>query len=336
MDVVEPAMVMNAQDKQSSAPETALPEASPGFQQRLQYIGLRLAVALALVLPIRALTAIGAGLAWTVGPWLRQNRRALQNLAIAFPGKSAAEHRRIARAMWANMGRIFAETLVLDRLVADPSCITIADHEHWKARLGTPGPSIGCSLHTGNWELVIWPLRLFGREPAAVYKPLSNPLVDRWLAGARAHLYPGGLFGKGGNDDDTKSGQRTARQIINVARQGNAVGFVCDHFDRRGTPIPFMGRHAKFTTAPAMIARHLDARLWVGRVVRLGKGSRFHIEYRELDVPRTADKHADTLAMTTAVFAVFEAWIREQPEQWMWWNTRWVKPEDVVAGEVEA
>ena len=29
--------------------------------------------------------AIGAGLAWTAGPWLRQNRRALQNLAIAFP-----------------------------------------------------------------------------------------------------------------------------------------------------------------------------------------------------------------------------------------------------------
>lgn len=331
MDVVEPAMVMNAQQRKSTPLETPSPAIDASVSHRVQYLGLRLAVALARVVPIRALTDIGAGLAWTAGPWLRQNRRALQNLAIAFPDKSAAEHRRIARAMWANMGRIFAETLVLDRLVADPTRITMTDSERWKVLLSTPGPTIGCTLHAGNWELATWPLTLFGREPAGVYKPLSNPLVDHWVAGARRHLYPGGLLGKSGNDDDAKGGQRTARQIISVARKGHSVGFVCDHFDRRGTPIPFMGRHAKFTTAPAMIARHLDARLLVGRVVRLGKDSRFNIEYRALDVRKSGDKNADTLAMTTAVFAIFEEWIRDKPEQWMWWNTRWVRPEDPPA-----
>ena len=275
------------------------------------------------MLPVRALTATGAGLAWTVGPWLRQNRRALANLAIAFPEKSEAERRRIARAMWANMGRLFAETLVLDRLVADPTCVTVVDHAHWEARLSLPGPSIGCTLHMGNWELATFPLKQFGREPAGVYKPLANPLADRWLAETRRVLYPGGLLGKG--DDDSKSGQRTARKIIDLARRGHCIGFVCDHFDRRGTPIPFMGREAKFTTVPAMIARHVGARLWVGHMLRIGKGSRFEMHFRELDVPKSADKGADTLAMTTAVFAVFEHWIRANPEQWMWWNTRWVQ-----------
>jgi KDO2-lipid IV(A) lauroyltransferase len=32
------------------------------------------------------------------------------------------------------------------------------------------------------------------------------------------------------------------------------------------------------------------------------------------------------VALTSAIFAVFEEWIREHPEQWMWWNTRWVDP----------
>jgi lauroyl/myristoyl acyltransferase len=32
------------------------------------------------------------------------------------------------------------------------------------------------------------------------------------------------------------------------------------------------------------------------------------------------------------MFAVFEAWIREDPEQWMWWNTRWVS-EAIAKGE---
>ena len=331
MDVVEPAMVMKPADNVAAEPE---PSAAASLRHRLEYAALRCAVGLAHVVPIRALTATGAGLAWLNGPWLRQNRRALANLAIAFPEKSERERRRIARAMWSNMGRIFAETLVLDRLVADPSRIEINDRAFWQARLGTPGPSIGCTLHMGNWELAIWPLKLFGRLPAGVYKPLDNPLADRWLALSRRNLYPGGLLGKGDSDDDAKSGQRTARQIIDLARKGNCIGFVCDHFDRRGTPIAFMGREAKFTTAPAMIARHVGARLWVGRMLRIGKGSHFRMDIRELDVPRTADKQADTKAMTTAVFAAFEAWIREHPEQWMWWNTRWVKPETMTASVV--
>ena len=333
MDVVESPMVVKPEPEAATEPEpTRAAVTTAGLGQRLEYLGLRTAVVLARVVPIRVLTAIGAGIAWTAGPWLRQNRRALTNLAIAFPDKSEAERRRIARAMWANMGRIFAETLALHRLVADDSCITITDYAHWQARISTPGPAIACTLHMGNWELGVWPVKRFGRKPAGVYKPLDNPLVDRWLAGMRRHLYPGGLLGKGESEDDAKSGQRTARQIMNLARRGHCICFVCDHYDRRGTPIPFMGRQARFTTIPASIARHVGARLWVGRVLRIGKGSTFRIDVHELDVPKTGDKHADTLAVTTAVFAAFEDWIREHPEQWMWWNTRWVKPETVGAG----
>jgi lauroyl/myristoyl acyltransferase len=31
---------------------------------------------------------------------------------------------------------------------------------------------------------------------------------------------------------------------------------------------------------------------------------------------------ADAIALATSIVAVYEAWIREAPEQWMWWNTR--------------
>ena len=322
MDVVEPAMVMSAEKPEA----VSAPVATITLQHRLEYGLLRSLAALARVVPIGAVTATGAALVGAVGPLLRQNRRALANLEVAFPEKAPAERHRIARAMWANMGRIFAETLILDRIIAEPERIEIVDRDHWQALMSEPGPSIGCTLHMGNWELAIWPLTLFGRRPAGVYKPLDNPLLDRWLADQRRDLYPAGLLGKGESEDDPRAGQRTARALINIARKGGCIGFVSDHFDRRGEPISFMGRQARFTTAPAMIARHVGARVWVGCCKRVGTGSRFRMEMRVLDVPKTDDKEQDAIALTTAIFAAFEDWIREAPEQWMWWNTRWVQP----------
>jgi KDO2-lipid IV(A) lauroyltransferase len=324
VDVVESAVVMTGASAEG-VPGSLQPVI--GLRHRLEFWVVRAACALARRVPLRLVTATGAGLLGLFGPMLRQNRRALANLEIAFPEKTDAERRRIARAMWANMGRIFAETLVLDRIIAEPDRFEIEHRAEWELRMGAPGPAIGCTLHMGNWELAIWPLTLFGRAPVGVYKPLENPLLDRWLAETRRALYPSGLLGKGESEDDPRAGQRTARALIDIARKGGAIGFVSDHFDRRGEPIAFMGRQARFTTAPAMIARHVGARVWVGRCRRVGKESRFIIELKDFPVQRTGDKTADARALTTAIFAQFETWIRETPDQWMWWNTRWVKPD---------
>lgn len=314
MDVVEPAMVVSTAEAGGRAT----------LAQRLEYVGLRLAVAAARHMSVERVAAIGGFALGLVGPRLRQNRRALANLALAFPEKSDAEHRRIAKAMWANMGRTFAETLVLDRMIVDPTRILISGVDDWRARAAQPGPIVGCTLHMGSWELAIRPFTAFGRPPTGIYKPLDNPLIDAWLKETRTALFPGGLLGKGDRGDTDGTGQRTARQLIDRARSGGTLGFVVDHFDRRGEAVPFMGRTSRFTTIPAGIARHLGARVWLGCCLRIGTTSRFRYEIRELPVRRTADKKADGVALTAEIFAVFEEWIRAHPEQWMWWNTRWV------------
>ncbi len=314
--MVEPAVVMSTNEGARR----------PTWSHRLEYAGLRAVLAVADRLPIERLAGIGAAILTMVGPRLRQNRRAMRNLAVAFPDKTPAEHAVIARAMWANMGRTFAETLVLERLVSDPGRIELPESETWRNRSAEPNPIVALGLHMGNWELLAAPFTAFGRNLTGVYKPLDNPLIDAWLIRTRSVLYPGGLLGKGDRDDETGAGQRTARQLIDRARTaGNTLCFVCDHFDRRGEPIPFMGATGRFTTAPEAIARHVNARVWVARCLRIGSSSRFRIEVSEIAVPRTGDRKADALALTTTVFTMFEAWVREHPEQWMWWNTRWVE-----------
>lgn len=292
--------------------------------QRIAYVAVRVIVGLLRLLPLEASAAAAAAVTRLIGPWLRQQRRALDNLAIAFPERSLDERKAIARAMWGNMGRVFAETLNIDRLASDPSRIEIAEELHWRAELARPHPAIGVSAHIGNWELVIWPLVLFGRQPAGVYKPLENPYLDRYVRRQRERLYPGGLLGKG-SETEAGSGQRTARLIIDHVRDGGSIGLVTDHFERRGVPVPFLGRHTLANPVPAMIARHVNARVYAARCLRIGDASRFRITITEIaQPPRTGDRARDTIRLTAAIFTEFEAWIREHPEQWMWWNTRWV------------
>jgi len=297
------------------------------IKHRLEFGLLWVAIKLFRALPMSVGVGCVAAVCRMVGPWLRQNRRALENLAIAFPERSSDDHKAIARAMWANMGRVFAETFYIDRILTEPARIEITDEAHWRTEMLAANAQVGLTAHIGNWELAIWPMTKFGLAPAGVYRPLANTYLDRMLREMRAPLYPSGLLGKGA-ETEAGSGHKTARLLVDHVRQSGAIGFVSDHYERRGVVVPFLGRYTRVTPVPAMIARHLGARVWMGRCRRLGTESRFRIDLSEVPLPKTAMRAADTKALTAAMFAVFEGWIRENPEQWMWWNTRWVAERD--------
>lgn len=293
------------------------------LRHRLEYALLMVLVAFVRLLPVDTAAAISARIWGFVAPRLRRHQRALDNLAIAFPEKTMAEREAIARAMWANLGRVMAETMQVDRLIREPGRIRIANAAVFARYRDKLGPAIGCSLHMGNWELAIWPLVVAGANPAAVYRTVKNPYVDAYLRHQRRDLYPGGLLGKGKVDGNWDEGQRTARQITDFVRHGGRLGLVCDLYDKSGLAVPFFGKEAKSVMIPAMIARRLGARIWLARCLRIGRESRFEVYIKELKVPRSANPGDDVKWITAAMQREFEAWIREAPEQWMWSNRRW-------------
>lgn len=295
------------------------------LQFRAEYVLLRGIIGFVRLFPLEAAAGMSARTWRFLAPWIARKRhlRALDNIAIAFPEKSAAERHRIVMAHWENLGRVMVETMQLDRLTDDPDRITIASSKLFERYRDKLGPAIGISLHTGNWELAIWPLTTANANPAAVYRSVNNPYVDQYLRDQRAHLYPGGLFGRGRVQGDHGDDQRTARAITDFVRNGGRLGMVCDLFDRKGIAVPFFGKPAQTQAIAAMIARRLGTRIWLSRSIRIGDQSRFRIEILELKVPRTSDRAADITAIMTEMQKQFEAWIREYPEQWMWSNRRW-------------
>lgn len=293
------------------------------LRHRLEYAALRLLVGIVRVMPIDTAARVSGAVWGALCPHLRRHKRALENLAIAYPEKSPAERDAIARAMWANLGRVMAETMQIDRIIKQPERIEYANYKVFQRYKDKLGPVIGASLHMGNWELAIWPLVVAGANPAAVYRTVKNPYVDRYLRHQRRDLYPGGLLGKGKVDGSREEGQQTARQIMDYVRNGGRLGVVCDLYDKSGLAVPFFGTPAKSVTIPAMLARRVGARIWLARCMRVGTASRFRIEIKELKVPRSANAGDDVKWITAAMQREFEAWIREAPEQWMWSNRRW-------------
>jgi KDO2-lipid IV(A) lauroyltransferase len=295
------------------------------LQFRLEYVLLRLIVGFIRLMPLNVATRFSA---WSWG-WLaprinpRRHERALKNLAIAFPEKTGAEREAIAIAHWQNLGRVMAETMQIDRVLATPGAIEIASQKTFSRYAGKLGPIIGVSLHTGNWELAIWPFVVAGANPGAVYRSVNNPYVDKYLRDQRKDLYPGGLFGRGTVEGDHGDDQKTARLLTDFVRNGGRLGIVCDLYDRRGMSVPFFGKDAKTLPIAGMIARRLGTRIWMSRCIRVGTESRFQIELKELRVPRTASTGDDIRTIMTEMQKQFEVWVREYPEQWMWSNRRW-------------
>src|SRR5208337_4065794 len=140
---------------------------------------------------------------------------------------------------------------------------------------GKLGPAVFTSLHMGNWELGILPINAAGARPAAVYRLIENPYVDRYIKRLRAEIYPGGLFASKGDD-----GLETVMRVAGYLRKGGWLGILSDLVEWRGIPVPFFGHLMCAQPAPAWLARRAGVSCWVGRVVRIGKQSRFKVSFK--------------------------------------------------------
>jgi Kdo2-lipid IVA lauroyltransferase/acyltransferase len=287
-----------------------------------EYSAIRAAELVMRLLPLDVAVAAAGTVSGAVGPQTALHRRAQVNIAVAFPDAAPQERERILREMWRNTGRVIAETLMLDRIMRDPGRLEIVGRKELEARLAIPGPNIGITLHLGNWELVALGSALCGSHLAAVYRPLRNPYLDQLMREKRRSLYPGGLLFKG-----TMSGQQPKGRMTLVAvdylKKGGHLGLVCDQVEEASSfVVPFFGVPAKFSPAPALFGRRIGSRMWIGRCVRIGGRTKFRLEIKEFAIPRSDSAESDIKAATAAMARQFEDWIRETPDQWMWWQRR--------------
>jgi KDO2-lipid IV(A) lauroyltransferase len=270
----------------------------------------------------RAMANLSAAVVRTFGPRLKEHRIGRDNLAAAFPEKSAGEIEAILRDVWDNLGRVAAEFAHIDRMQmhdpAQPDDDIVYSQETLERflRLRDDGrPALIFTAHLANWELPAIVAARYGLNAHVLYRrPNIGAISDAVLAiraGAMGTLVPTSLDAPG-------------RLVEALAAGGHVAMLVDQYYGLGGVEVTFFGRVTKANPLIARLLRHVDCPIHGVRIVRLPGRSQFRADLTEAIAPvRDASGAIDVTATMQAITNVIEGWVREYPEQWLWLHRRW-------------
>lgn len=312
--------------------EAAPPERRPTLRHRIEYVALRGFAGLVGLIGLRA----GYGLANWVGSAIhavdgRHREVARSNLRQHFRDADGnplpeREVRRIARDSFRHLVACAVEILHLPHEIERRGINDIvagAGKEHLRRALAAKKGVIVATAHMGNWEVLGAMCNELGVSFTTVYRPLDNPLLDRWVRSTRA---------EGGQRLVPKYG--ALRELVLELKKGGMVVLLVDQDMRwHGIFAPFFGTPASTIPAPAELALRMGSTILTATSRRVGPGFRHAGAFDPpVEVADTGDRAADVLRITTKINANLEAGIRLAPEQWLWSHRRWkTKPPEATS-----
>ncbi|MBV9655563.1 MAG: lipid A biosynthesis lauroyl acyltransferase [Acetobacteraceae bacterium] len=270
--------------------------------------------------PDRAAGFCGA-VARRLGPLTPVHKIGRDNLRAAFPDADPAWIERTLRGAWDNLGRVAGEYVHLGALWdfnpehPDPNGRIVTDDQALFYSLRNDGkPALCFAAHLANWELPAVAASRHGLPSAVIYRMPNNRAVAAEIARIRQ-----GLMGR-----LIRSRSEAALEMAGALAAGEHLGMLVDQHWSRGPLVTFFGRPCRANPTLARLARQFPDCPVIGvRAIRLG-GSRFRLAATgPISLPRTAAGEIDVPAATQLINTIVEGWVREHPEQWLWFHRRW-------------
>ena len=280
---------------------------------------LRALVAVLGLLPLGAGLAVGAilgRLAWHLAR--KERQLMLEHLARAFPEKSEAERRGVARASLVHLGQVALEVVTYRRWrrgLTDYVTIAPGGEELVRRAMAHGRGLLFVAGHIGNWELLAQRLSVVTQPNAVIAKPNADPWLNHAIAELRA---------EGGLQTFWREEPSTGRKLLRLFKQGGGLGILIDQDTRvQGVFAPFFGELAYTPRAVGDLALRFGATVVVATSHRRpGGGHELTIAELPYD-PEPADREAEVHRITAAALALQEAAIRRHPEEWVWMHQRW-------------
>ena len=282
----------------------------------LELIAVRIVAAIVSLLPMRVVRRCGAALgrvAYVVDVWHR--RIALENLASAFPARTEAERRALARAMFAHFGSLLLELLRFGTYTVDQMRAAVETEGEERARQAyQQGRGVlFFTGHFGYWEIqaIVQPLTM---HPVSVLaRPLDNARLNEMLERIRTRTGNAVIYRQG-----------AVRKVLRELAANRAVALLIDQ--HLHTPdavsVDFFQRPAATTSALAALALRTGAPVIPVFALPLPHG-RYRLVYEHPVDPPRADTPDAVREFTQRCTDVLEMYVRRRPELWLWMHRRW-------------
>ena len=293
------------------------------FRHRVEYAFVLVVRALVAVMPESFARGLGAAIGWFFFTVDRPHRRlAVAQLRAAFPVRSEAECRAIARATFVHFGRALVDVLRTSTLTADQlrARLDVEGSERVRAALALGKGVIISTGHFGYWELHGVAHSLILPPLSVLARPLDNPYLHALLERARRAT---------GNKVIYRQG--AVRKILRALHANETVAILIDQHisGADAVRVDFFDRPAATTTAVASLALRTGATL-IPAYAWPTAGGRYKLVYEppiEMPAPDSPDPLREVTQRCTDVL---EMYVRRSPHLWLWMHRRWrdVDPED--------
>lgn len=163
--------------------------------------------------------------------------------------------------------------------------------------------------HFGNWELMGAALALSGHPVHVVVQQPSQDAFGRLFAETR---------GRHGVRTWRNEGLASLRPVLRALKSGEVLGLLADqHGEAADVAVDFFGQRVYAPKGPLFFAKRTGAALLPAFALREPDGT--HRWVIEPELALTGDDQADLQAL----YARYEARIRERPDHWLWAHNRW-------------
>ena len=285
-----------------------------------EYGFLRVLGGLLCLLPHRGALALAWGLA-RLSSWIAPGRvrEARRRLRCVF-GDQYSE-REIRRIAWVSLRNFTFSAVEMIRLPTmrphsvDRICrMDQVDKRLLEQAAAKQGALIALP-HMGSWELAALAMHFRGCPVFSIAAPQRNPLTNDYLHHLRT------VHGI----ETVTRGDGTLRQVVKRLRQGGMLGILPDVRMRQADlKLPFLGGEANLGSGMAMFARLTKTPIFPYVIRRQGWTQQVARSFPPIWPDSSASRDDDVRRMTVEVMTIIEAAIRETPEQWFWYNRRWI------------
>ena len=265
-------------------------------------------------LGLRISSFLGGFIFYSFGIFSKRNITVKKNLKRVFPYLKKKEINKYIKDMWFHFGRVIGEYPNLNKIkIGKNKNILIENEENLINPLEEYNNCLFFSAHIGNWELTSHLLIQRGYKINFIYRAPNNKFADNLLRKIRL----------GYGVDLVKKGNQGAKQCLKILkRKGGHLGMLIDQKMNDGISTKFFNETVKSPSAIAKFALKFNCPIIPAVCFRVS-GIKFRIIYFKPIYPKNLKKIGNETQIMNYLNKYVEDWIKEHPEQWIWFHNRW-------------